>query len=95
MAISKEQAAAIYQDVFFKTAAERGIVADSEHTAQSLLNLAVKTRKIAEVQDRRVATNVSGNVKVANAYLDRYFNGDAALDQLIGAHGKVAKVAAK
>ena len=93
MAISKEQAAEIYQDVFFKAAADLGLVADSEATAQALLNLAVKTRKIAEVQNRRVATNVAGNVKVANAYLDRYFNGDAALDQLIGAHGKLAKAA--
>ena len=86
MALSKEQAKAIYQQAFFKKLAEAGIEPDSEETAQGLLTLAKHSRKLAAAEQRRTA----GRVKTANAFFDRIFNGDHVLDELV-AHQKSAR----
>jgi len=95
MALNDQQKAEVYQNAFFTKLAEAGISVQDEDTAQGLLSLATKTRKLAAAEARHVSADVAGNVKTANAYLDRIFNGDAAYDQLIKAHGKVAQDAPK
>lgn len=91
MPLTKDQAKQVYAQAFFAKLAEHGIVPQSDEDRQELMHLATHTRKLASVQARRAAVNHSGAVKKANAFFDRHFNGDAALDELIGAHSKAAE----
>jgi len=91
MPLSQDQAKQVYAEAFFTKLAEHGIVPQDEAEQQELMQLAVNTRKLAAAHTRRTAVSRSSAVKQANAFLDRHFNGDEALDQLVSAHAKSAK----
>lgn len=91
MSLTKEQAKQIYAEAFFSKLAEHGISPQSDEDRQGLLNLSSHTRKLAQAYNARSAGSKADAIKTANVFFDRHFNGDAALDELIGAHSKAAE----
>ena len=87
----KEQKKAAYVETFFAKLAQSGIEVSTDADREALLNLAAKTRKLANASKTAKTASVSELVKTANAALDKLLNGDYALEVLVNAHRKQSK----